>query len=222
VVLLKTLRKLRHRAPGRDQLLLRIGAANKQAGRAFGFLTLRLPQEKEEVSRQTFSFRVDKEKLRKAELRDGHYLLRSNLVSENPSVLWECYIQLTQVEAAFRALKSGWGLRPIYHQVEKRVEAHIFVAFLAYALSVTLKQRLAALAPGLTPRAVLEKLTTLQMLDVCLPTTDGRWLIMPRYTPPEAEQMLMLHQLHMALPCQPPPRIKPAESVQTTPVQLKM
>ena len=222
MVLLKTLRKLRHRAPGRDQLLLRIGAANKQAGRAFGFLTLRLPQEKEEVSRQTFSFRVDKEKLRKAELRDGHYLLRSNLVSENPSVLWECYIQLTQVEAAFRALKSGWGLRPIYHQVEKRVEAHIFVAFLAYALSVTLKQRLAALAPGLTPRAVLEKLTTLQMLDVCLPTTDGRWLIMPRYTPPEAEQMLMLHQLHMALPCQPPPRIKPAESVQTTPVQLKM
>jgi transposase len=222
VVLLKTLRKLRRSAPARDQLLLRIGAAKKQAGRAFGFLTLRLPQEKEEVTRQTFSFRLDKEKLRKAELRDGHYLLRSNLVSENPSVLWECYIQLTQVEAAFRALKSELGLRPIYHQVEKRVEAHIFVAFLAYALSVTLKQRLLAWAPGLTPRAVLEKLTTLQMLDVCLPTTDGRWLIMPRYTQPEAEQMLLLHQLHLALPSQPAPRIKPAESVPTTMMQLKM
>jgi len=220
--LLKTLRKLRRSAPARDQLLLRIGAAKKPAGRAFGFLTLRLPQEGEAVNRQTFSFRLAKEKLQKAELRDGHYLLRSNLVSENPSVLWECYIQLTQVEAAFRALKSELGLRPIYHQVEKRVEAHIFVAFLAYALSVTLKQRLTPFAPGLTPRAVLEKLATLQMLDVCLPTTDGRWLIMPRYTQPEAEQMLLLHQLHLALPSQPPPRIKPAESVPTTTVQLKM
>jgi len=222
VELLKILRKLRHSAPGRDQLLLRIGAAKKQAGRAFGFLTLRLPQEKEAVTRQTFRFRLDKEKLRKAELRDGHYLLRSNLVSENPSVLWESYIQLTQVEAAFRTLKSELGLRPIYHQVEKRVEAHVFVAFLAYALSVTLKQRLVALAPGLTPRAVLEKLATLQMLDVCLPTTDGRWLIMPRYTQPEADQMLLLHQLHLALPSQPAPRIKPAESVPTTTMQLKM
>jgi transposase len=222
VGLLKSLRKLRRSAPKRDQLLLRIGAAKKQAGRGFGFLTLRLPEEKEEVTRQTFRFRVDKDKLRKAELRDGHYLLRSNLVGENPSVLWECYIQLTQVEAAFRALKSELGLRPIYHQVEKRVEAHIFVAFLAYALAVTLKQRLVALAPGLSPRAVLEKLATLQMLDVCLPTTDGRWLIMPRYTQPEAEQMLLLHQLHLPLPSQPPPRIKPAESVTTTTVQLKM
>jgi transposase len=222
VGLLKTLRKLSRTAPLRDQLLLRIGAAKKQAGRAFGFLILRLPQEKGEVSRQTFRFRLDKEKLRKAELRDGHYLLRSNLVSENPSMLWECYIQLTQVEAAFRALKSELGLRPIYHQVEKRVEAHIFVAFLAYALSATLKQRLRAWAPGLTPRAVLEKLRTLQMLDVCLPTTDGRWLIMPRYTQPEAEQMLLLHQLHLVLPSQPAPRIKSAESVPTTTVQLKM
>jgi len=223
VGLLKTLRKLRRSAPGRDQLLLRIGAAKKDAGRAFGFLTLRLPEEKQEVARQTFSFRVDKEKLRKAELHDGHYLLRSNLVSENPSVLWECYIQLTQVEAAFRALKSELGLRPIYHQVEKRVEAHILVAFLAYALSVTLKQRLVALAPGLTARAVLEKLATLQMLDVCLPTTDGRWLIMPRYTQPEPDQSLMLHQLNLALPAQPPPRIKaPQEAAQPLLPRLKM
>jgi hypothetical protein len=221
--LLKTLRKLRRSVPGRDQLLLRIGAAKKEAGRAFGFVPMRLPQEGEEVTRQTFTFRLEKEKLQKAELGDGHYLLRSNLLGENPSVLWECYILLTQIEAAFRTLKSELGLRPIYHQVEKRVEAHIFVAFLAYALSVTLKQRLVALAPGLTPRAVLEKLATIQMLDVCLPTTDGRWLIMSRYTQPEPDQSLMLRQLNLALPAQPPPRIKaPQEAAQPLPPRLRM
>ncbi len=223
VGLSRALRKLRRSAPARDQLLLRIGAAKKQAGRAFGFVSLRLPKEGEEVTRQTFTFQLDKEKLQKAELRDGHYLLRSNLVGENPEVLWQHYVQLTQIEAAFKTLKSELGLRPIYHQVEKRVEAHIFVAFLAYALSVTLKQRLAALAPGLTPRAVLEKLATLQMLDVCLPTTDGRWLIMPRYTQPEPDQLLLLHQLNLSLPSQPPPRIKaPQEAAQTPPPRLKM
>jgi hypothetical protein len=222
VRLLKTLRKLRRSAPARDQLLLRIGAAKKDAGRAFGFVPIDLPQEGEEVTRHTFTFHLDKEKLQKAELRDGHYLLRSNLLGEKPEVLWELYILLTQIEAAFRTLKSELGLRPIYHQVEKRVEAHIFVAFLAYALSVTLRHRLAAGAPGLTPRAVLENLATLQMLDVCLPTTDGRWLIMPRYTQPEPEQMLLLHQLHLSLPSQPPPRIKPAETVTDHLVQLKM
>jgi transposase len=222
VRLLKTLRKLRRSAPARDQLLLRIGAAKKEAGRAFAFVPLRLPGEAEEVTRQTFTFHVDQEKLRKAELRDGHYLLRSNLLGEKPEVLWERYTLLTQIEAAFKTLKSELGLRPIYHQVEKRVEAHIFVAFLAYALSVTLRQRLAPCAPGLTPRAVLEKLAPIQMLDVCLPTTDGRWLIMPRHTQPEPEQTLLLHQLHLSLPSQPPPRIKPAETATDNFVQLKM
>jgi len=220
--LLKALRKLRRSAPARDQLLLRIGAAKKEAGRAFGFVPMRLPREGEEVTRQTFTFQLNHDKLQKAESRDGHYLLRSNLLGEGPAVLWEYYILLTQIEAAFRTLKSELGLRPIYHQVEKRVEAHIFVAFLAYALSVTLKQRLAALAPGLTPRAALEKLATIQMLDVYLPTTDGRWLIMPRYTQPEPEQMLLLHQLHLSLPSQPAPRIKPGETVPTTSGQIKM
>ena len=222
VRLLWRLRDLRRKGPARDQLLLRIGAAKKDAGRAFGFVRMRLPQEGEEVTRETFTFRLDKEKLEKAELRDGHYLLRSNLVGEDPSVLWERYIQLTQIEAAFKALKSELGLRPIYHQVEKRVEAHIFVAFQAYALSVTLKQRLQVLAPGLTPRAALEKLKSIQMLDVCFPTTDGRWLIMPRYTQPEPDQMLLLHRLRLSLPHQPPPRIKPAEPEVVATMQLKM
>lgn len=223
VRLLWKLRDLRRKSPARDQLLLRLGAAKKEAGRAFGFVRILLPKEGEAVTRQTFTFQLDQDKLQKAELRDGHYLLRSNLAGEDPAVLWELYLQLTQIEAAFKTLKSELGLRPIYHQLENRVEAHILVAFLAYALSVTLKQRLQALAPGLTPRAVLEKLATIQMLDVCLPTTDGRWLIMPRYTQPEPDQALMLHQLNLSLPSQPPPRIKAQEDpAQTKQPTLKM
>jgi len=221
--LLWKLRDLRRKSPARDQLLLRIGAAKKEAGRAFGFVRILLPKEGEAVTRQTFTFQLDKDKLQKAELRDGHYLLRSNLVGEDAAVLWELYLQLTQIEAAFKTLKSELGLRPIYHQLENRVEAHILVAFLSYALSVTLRQRLQALAPGLTPRAVLEKLATIQMLDVCLPTTDGRWLIMPRYTQPEPDQALMLHQLSLSLPSQPPPRIKTQEEqARTVQPTLKM
>src|SRR5215469_1489849 len=200
---------MRHSLPKRDQLLLRIGAAKKEAGRAFGFVTIRVPQADEEATRQTFTFATNKNRLRQAEQRDGHYLLRSNLVGEDPAVLWEHYVQLSQIEAAFKAMKSELGIRPLYHQLGHRVEAHITVAFLAYCLLVTLKNRLQALAPGLTPRAVLEKLSTIQMLEVWLPTTDGRWLVMPRFTQPEADQAILLHKLKLALPQQPPPRIKP-------------
>ncbi len=206
--LLRKLRSMRRSLPKRDPLLLRIGAAKKEAGRAFGFVTIRVPKADEEITRQTFTFATDKEKLRKAERRDGHYLLRSNLTGEDPGVLWERYVQLTQIEAAFKAMKSELGLRPIYHQLGHRVEAHVLVAFLAYCLLVTLKNRLQALAPGLTPKAVLETLAPMQMLDVIFPTTDGRRLVMPRYTQPTPEQKLLLHQLQLTLPDQPPPRIQ--------------
>jgi Transposase DDE domain len=206
--LLRKLRVLRRSCPSRDQLLLRIGAAKKEAGRTYSFVQLHLPQEGEPVTRESFTFALDKDKLQKSELQDGHYLLRSNLVAEDPAVLWNRYVQLTQIEAAFKSLKSELGLRPIYHQLEHRVEAHILIAFLAYCLSVTLKNRLQALAPGLTPQAVLEKLATIQMLDVYFPTTDGRWLQMPRYTQPEPDQQLLLHRLKLTLPQQPPPRLK--------------
>lgn len=130
-----------------------------------------LPSAKQAVTRETFTFRVRKEKLREAELVDGHYLLRSNQMGEEPAVLWERYIrltqvQLTQVEAAFKSMKGELGIRPIFHQLQRRVEAHVFVAFLGYCLLVTLKSRLAAYAPGLTPKAVLEKLGKIQMIDV--------------------------------------------------------
>ena len=166
VRLLRKLRAMRRSGPKRDQLLLRIGAAKKEAGRAFGFVKMTIPAEGEPVSRATFRFQVDRVKLRQAEHRDGHYLLRSNLTAEDPAVLWTRYIQLTQIEAAFRTLKSDLGLRPIYHRLDRRVEAHIFVAFLAYCLQVTLKNRLQIHAPGLSPQAVMEKLATIQMIDV--------------------------------------------------------
>lgn len=206
--LLRKLRAMRRSLPQRDQLLLRLGAAKKEAGRAFGFVKIRVPHATEPLSRETFTFATDKEKLRQAEQRDGHYLLRSNLTAEDPGTLWERYVQLTQIEAVFKTMKSELGLRPIYHQLGHRVEAHILVAFLAYCLLVTLKNRLRALAPGLTPRAVLETLAPMQMLDVTFPTTDGRRLVMPRYTQPTPQQKLLLHQLQLRLPDQPPPRIQ--------------
>jgi len=205
--LLRKLRAMRRSLPGRDQLLLRIGAAKKEAGRAFGFVKIRLPLATEPVTRETFSFRVEKGRLQKAQQRDGHYLLRSNLTAEDPAVLWTRYVQLTQIEAVFRSLKNDLGIRPVYHRLEHRVDAHILIAFLAYCLQVTLKNRLQIHAPGLTPTAVLEKLGTIQMIDVWIPTRDGRWLILPRYTQPAKDLQLLLEQIQLKLPSQPPPRI---------------
>jgi transposase len=206
--LLRKLRVMRKSLPKRDQLLLRIGAAKKEAGRAFGFVKIQLPKAGEEVTRKTFSFQVDKVKLKAAEQRDGHYLLRSNLTGEDPAVLWTRYVQLTQIESVFRSLKSELGIRPIYHQLEHRADAHILIAFLAYCLQVTLKNRLLRYAPGLTPTAVLEKLATIQMVEVWIPMLDGRWLMLPRHTQPEKDVQTLLDHLHLTLPSQPPPRIK--------------
>jgi transposase len=206
--LLRKLRAMRKSLPKRDQLLLRIGAAKKEAGRAFGYVKLRLPEKDEAVTKRTFSFHTDKAKLKAAQQRDGHYLLRSNLTGEDPAVLWARYIQLTQIESVFRSLKSELGIRPIYHQLEHRADAHVLIAFLAYCLQVTLKNRLLIHAPGLTPAAVLEKLATIQMVEVWVPMVDGRWLMLPRHTQPEKDVEALLEQVQLKLPAQPPPRIK--------------
>ena len=155
---------------------------------------------------------MDKAKLKAAQQRDGHYLLRSNLTAEDPAVLWERYVQLTQIESVFRCLKSELGIRPIYHQLEHRADAHVLIAFLAYCLQVTLKNRLMIHAPGLTPAAVFEKLATIQMVEVWLPTVDGRWLVLPRHTQPEKDVQAMLDHLRLTLPSQPPPRITAAQA----------
>ena len=203
----KRLQELQAQELERDQLLLKLGAAKAEAGRAYGLVEVQVPKPEQPVNAETFTFRWRKDKLRQAMRREGRYLLRSNLPAEDPARLWQHYVQLTEIEAVFRALKSDLAIRPIYHQKDSRIEAHIFVSFLAYCLYITLGQRLRTLAPGLTPRAVLEKMSAIQMVDVWVPTTDGRLLILPRYTQPEKDHQMLLHQLHLQLPSQPSPRI---------------
>jgi len=126
-------------------------------------------------------------------------------------------LQLVQAEAAFRTLKSALALRPVFHQEEDRIEAHIFIAFLAYCLHVTLGLQLKALAPGLTRRSVIEKFATMQMIDVYIPNTDARELSLTRYTQPGQEIKLLLEKLKLTLPAQAPPK-NTAEEVARTPV----
>jgi transposase len=196
-------------------LLIKIGEAKKEAGRVFGLIDLKLPnpsKSKRQKSKRkvNFSFRINRAKFRDAYRREGRYLLRSNLPEQVPATLWAYYIQLIQVEEAFKNLKGDLGIRPIFHQLAHRIEAHIFIAFISYCLHVTLRRRLRDLAPGLTPRAVLEKFSAMQMIDVYLPTSDGRTIILSRYTQPESELKLLLNQLKLQLPEQPPPKITAA------------
>jgi len=190
-----------------DELLLKLGAAKAEAGRAYRLVEVRVPRAEQSVNTETFTFALRRDKLRQTLRSEGHYLLRSNLGGEDPALLWQHYVQLSEVEAVFRDLKNDLAIRPLYHQKDSRIEAHVFVSFLAYCLYVTLRQRLRTLAPGLTPRAVIEKMSSLQMVDVRVPTTDGRLLILPRYTQPEKEHVLLLHQLRLQLPAQPVPKI---------------
>ncbi len=202
----KRLHQLQRMTLTRDALLLKLGAAKQQAPAAWRLVDIHLPTDTEPLR-----FGLRKERLRAVRRREGRYLLRTNLTGADPAQLWGFYVQLVQVEAAFRTLKGDLALRPLYHQKEDRIEAHIFLAFLAYCLHVTLAQRLRPHAPGLTPRAALDRLKALQMLDVRVPTTDGRWLHMARYTQPDKPQQLLLAQLGLQLPAQPPPRIGPGE-----------
>ena len=191
----------------RDQLLMKFGAAKKEAGRAASLVKITLPSAEQPVTPQTFRFQLLRDKLRKVRRQEGQYLLRSNLCAEDPAVLWKYYMLLVEVEEAFKTLKNDLSVRPIYHQKDKRIEAHIFVAFLAYSLQVTLKQRLKALAPGLTVRSVLEKFVSIQMIDVYLPTTEGSELLLQRYTQPDKDQLLLLSRLNLILPEQPKPQL---------------
>lgn len=203
----RRLGELRQQKLSRDQLLIKIGAAKKDAGRAYALVDIRLPKKDQVVTPETFTFGLRKEKLRIARRREGRYLLRSNLRDDDPARLWQLYIQLTEIEQAFKELKGDLAIRPIYHQLDHRIEAHIFVAFIAYCLQVTLKHRLRAIAPGLTPRAVFEKMAAIQMVDVHLPTTDGREIVLPRYTQLDKDQQIILQQLKLTLPDQPAPRL---------------
>jgi transposase len=197
------LKKLREMKLKRDELLKKLGAALHDYPVAARLVDTAVPSG---AAQLTLTLRKDK--LRQIRKREGRYLLRTNITGgRSAEELWRFYIQLTEVEAAFKNLKDDLALRPIHHQLEQRIEAHIFISFLAYCLQVTLRRRLRDLAPGLTPRSVLEKFATLQMLDVYLPTTDERTVILNRYTHPETDIQLLLQRLKLELPAQPPPKI---------------
>lgn len=197
----------------REALLMKLGAAQGKTPAAWRLVKIEISAEA-----PTFTFKLNRRKLKEVRRREGRYLLRTNLTGTDPAALWESYLQLVAIEEAFKTLKHDLALRPIFHQCEQRIEAHIFIAFLAYCLHVTLGRRLQGLAPGLTVRSVLEKFSAVQMIDVHVPTTDGRELLLSRYTQPEAELKLLLERLKLALPAQPPPTITAAQAAQTTAV----
>jgi transposase len=202
--LLKRLQELQQmKFNSTQKLLLKLGAAKGQYQAAWRLIDIEMP----ESSGLSFSFRLNRQKLRMVRRREGRYLLRSNICGREPAELWQFYIQLVEIEAAFKNLKDDLALRPIHHQLIHRIEAHIFIAFIAYCLHVTLRARLRRVAGGLTARAVLDKFAAIQMLDVQFPTTDGRTLILSRYTEPTIDHKLLLEQLNLTLPPQPPPRI---------------
>jgi hypothetical protein len=186
----------------REELLMRLGAARKQARTAWRLMVIDVAADSARLN-----YRLDRAKLRQARRREGRYLLRTNLIDDDPARLWGLYLQLVSVEEAFKNLKGDLAIRPLFHQLEGRIEAHIFIAFLAYCLHVTLGRRLHALAPGLTPRSALEKFAAVQMIDLHVPTTDGRELMLTRYTEPEPELRLLLDKLKLALPAQPQPKM---------------
>jgi transposase len=204
---LEGLEKLRKNCRSRDRLLERLGALKQQAGKSSKCVDLTIPSQGGRVTPENFSYTLNTEAYKKTILRDGMYLLRTNSTETEPDVIWRRYVLLTQVEAAFKSLKSDLAIRPVYHQLEHRVDAHIFVAFLAYCLMVTLRQKLSFGAPGLTARDVLDKLGTIKMIDVRIPTADGRMLEMRRYSQPEIEHRIILDKLKMDLPAQPPPKV---------------
>jgi len=201
------LAKLRKNCRNRDKLLERLGALKQQAGRSSGCVDLILPPQGGKVTPNNFNYHLNRDTYRKMLFRDGMYLLRTNLTEADPNVIWQRYILLTQVEAAFKSLKSDLAVRPMRHQLEHRVEAHIFVAVMGYCLMVTLRHKLRGCADGLTAQDVLDKLGSIMMIDVRIPTADGRMLEMRRYSQPELEHQIILDKLKMNLPKQPPPKI---------------
>jgi hypothetical protein len=192
----------------RDDLLMKLGAAKSKVPAAW-----RLVDVKVDEGGAGFTYSLNRQKLKIVMRREGRYLLRTNLTDTDPVKLWNYYLQLVQVEEAFRTLKSDLAIRPIFHQKIETIEAHVFISFLAYCLYVTLGRQLKALAPGLTSRSALEKFAAVQMVDVRIPTTDGRELLLTRHTQPEPELELLLERLRLELPAQPPPKISAAQTI---------
>jgi hypothetical protein len=154
-----------------------------------------------------FDWEWDREKFARQQRGEGAYLLRAHWPAAEPGELWASYVQLTEAEAAFRTLKSEVKVRPIWHWLGRRVEAHVLVAFLGYCLWVCLKKKAERVAPRLTPWQVLDQLGRILLVEVWFELKDGRRLCLPRITQPEGAQRMILSQLKWTLPAQPPPRV---------------
>lgn len=204
---LEGLAKLQKHYRDRDRFLKRLGVLQHQAGPCAKCVTLRLPTEGEKVSCDTFQYAFNRQAYRQMIHRDGKYFLRTNQTDKQPIELWEQYMLQTRVEQSFKELKSDLSVRPIHHQLEHRVEAHIFIAFLSYCLQTTLRQKLKTSAPGLTSQAVLEVFSKIQLLDVFIPTQDDRTIHLQRHTEPDQEHKILLEKLKLKLPAQAPPKI---------------
>ena len=205
--------KNRKRPLKRDGMREALGGAKRMAGRDARFVKIDVVLQGEgKDQRASLNYTLLRDQIRTAWKREGRYLIRTNLAETDGAEIWNYYLQLTEIEEAFKDLKGDLALRPIYHQREDRIDSHILISFLAYSLHVTLKARLRLSAAGLTPRAVLEKFEAVQMLDVCIPTADEREIVLTRYTQPEKDLQLLLDQLKMQLPDQPPPRITRIEA----------
>ena len=198
----------------RDELIRRLAVAESKAGRAWKMISVYIPGEGEDVTLDSFTWHLDWAKIREARRNDeGTYLLRTNLTDCDPKTLWKKYMIQGEIEYAFREMKHDLGLRPVYHQLDDRIEAHIFTSFMAFCLLTTLRAMAREHAPGLTPRQIITNLKTIKMVDVVMPTTDGRVVTLPRYVEPKEEVALLLNRLGLTLPDQPPPKISESPSV---------
>ena len=192
----------------RDELIQRLAVAGSKAGGSWKMISITIPKEGEKVTPETFKWKLDWDRIREARANDeGTYLLRTNLPECDPKTLWKRYMIQGEIEYAFRELKNDLGLRPVYHQLDDRIEAHIFTAFMALCLLQTLRAIAREHAPGLTPRQIIDKFRAVKMVDVVMPTTDGRIVTLPRYVEPKPDLAILLDRLGLALPAQPPPKI---------------
>ncbi len=202
----------------RDELIMRLAVAESKAGRTWKMISITLPKEGEKVTPETFKWHLNWESIDEARANDeGTYLLRTNLSECDPKTLWKRYMIQGEIEYAFRELKNDLGLRPVYHQLDDRIEAHIFTSFMALCLFQTLRAIAREHAPGLTPRQIIEKFRAVKMVDVVMPTTDGRIVTLPRYIEPKEDVSILLGRLGLTLPKQPPPKVssETAETMQT-------
>jgi transposase len=199
--------KLQKNYRDRDRFLKRLGVLLHEAGSCSKCVDLQLPPEGKKVTSTNFKYSFNRRVYRQMIHRDGKYFLRTNQTGKDPIELWEQYMLQTRVEQSFKELKSDLSIRPIHHQLEGRVDAHIFIAFLGYCLQTTLRQKLKTSAPGLTSQAVLKVFSKITLLDVYIPTQDNRTLHLQRYTEPEQEHKILLEKLNLKLPAQAPPKI---------------